>query len=488
MNVIVLGGTQFIGRHIVDVLLAHGDRVSVLTRGKTRDDLPSSVERLRGDRNDGADGLAALGARRWDACVDVSGYTPRQVRASAEHLRDLVSRYVFISTVSVYADSDVAPLDESHPRAEPAGEDVTEVTFSTYGPLKVTCEDIVQTVFGDRAAILRPQIVAGAHDPTGRYPYWIQRASQGGEVLAPGDGSDHLQVIDVQDLARFTRTAIVRGLSGAFNLAGPRITWAEFMRLIGVEQPVWIDAGTLRDAGVTFAELPLFLADGGPRSNLMHVSAARALAAGLVLSDPADTVRSVREWLRAIAITPALSPERERELLARARARVTLRPATTNDVAILRRWDEAPHVIESDPNDEWHWETELARTPDWREQLMAEVGGRPVGFLQIIDPAREESHYWGDVSGDLRAVDIWIGEADDLGKGYGTQMMRLALERCFAAADVTAVLIDPLASNTRAHRFYERLGFRFVERRRFGDDDCFVYRLDRANYEAARRA
>jgi len=159
---------------------------------------------------------------------------------------------------------------------------------------------------------------------------------------------------------------------------------------------------------------------------------------------------------------------------------IALRPATPNDLALLRYWDEQPHVIAADPSDDWNWEVELARTPDWREQLIAELAGRPVGCVQIIDPAREDSHYWGhDVPANLRAIDIWIGEASDLGKGYGTEMMRLAIARSFADPAVTAILIDPLASNTRAHRFYERCGFRFVERRRFGSDDCHVYRLDR---------
>ena len=150
-----------------------------------------------------------------------------------------------------------------------------------------------------------------------------------------------------------------------------------------------------------------------------------------------------------------------------------------SDAPLLRRWDEAPHVVASDPNDDWGWESELVRSPDWREQLIAEVDGRPIGFVQIIDPAREESRYWGDIGANLRAIDLWIGDAADLGRGYGTRIMQLALERCFADPAVRAVLIDPLASNTAAHRFYERLGFRFVERRRFGADDCFVYRLDR---------
>ncbi len=157
-----------------------------------------------------------------------------------------------------------------------------------------------------------------------------------------------------------------------------------------------------------------------------------------------------------------------------------LRPAAIEDLPLLKRWDSQPHVIAATgDNDFFDWETELPRSVDWRELLIAELDGRPIGFVQIIDPAREETHYWGDAEENLRAIDIWIGEAADLGKGYGTQMMRLALDRCFSDQAVTAVLIDPLLSNVSARRFYERIGFRPVGRRRFGSDDCMVYRIDR---------
>jgi aminoglycoside 6'-N-acetyltransferase len=165
-----------------------------------------------------------------------------------------------------------------------------------------------------------------------------------------------------------------------------------------------------------------------------------------------------------------MDDDRERQL--------RLRDATGADAPLLREWDRREHVWASDPDD-WEWEKELPRKPDWREQLVAEVDGVPIGFLQIIDPAREESHYWGDVAPNLRAIDIWIGEEAYLNRGFGTRMMELALARCFADPAVEAVLIDPLASNVRAHRFYERLGFRFAERRTFGGDECFVYRLER---------
>lgn len=157
---------------------------------------------------------------------------------------------------------------------------------------------------------------------------------------------------------------------------------------------------------------------------------------------------------------------------------IELRSATPADLELLRYWDVQPHVIAAGIDD-WGWEEELQRTPRWRQQLIAELDGRPIGFMQIIDPALEESRYWGEVDADLRAIDIWIGEADALGQGHGSEMMRQAIARCFAVEQVSAIIIDPLASNTRAHRFYRKLGFRLVEERRFGEDDCKVFRLDR---------
>jgi aminoglycoside 6'-N-acetyltransferase len=165
-----------------------------------------------------------------------------------------------------------------------------------------------------------------------------------------------------------------------------------------------------------------------------------------------------------------------------------LRPATLADLPLLRRWDTQPHVMAATGDDDFFdWETELPRSVDWRELLIAELDGRPIGFLQIIDPATEETHYWGDAEENLRAVDIWIGEAADLGKGLGTQMMRLALDRCFSDPKVKAVLIDPLFRNVSARRFYERLGFRPLERRTFGTDDCMVYRVARNDWLAGKQ-
>lgn len=163
---------------------------------------------------------------------------------------------------------------------------------------------------------------------------------------------------------------------------------------------------------------------------------------------------------------------------------IRLRKATIDDLALLRAWDEEPHVVAATGADSggFDWAYELPREVDWRELLIAEHAGRPVGMLQIIDPAIEESHYWGDAAPNQRAIDIWLGDGADLSRGFGMQMMRLAIERCFTDPSVTAVLVDPLATNERARRFYDRLGFKRIERRMFGEDDCYVYRLARDDW------
>ena len=164
---------------------------------------------------------------------------------------------------------------------------------------------------------------------------------------------------------------------------------------------------------------------------------------------------------------------------------ITLRKATKADIPLLEFWDEQPHVKLSDGEEEfWDWEDELGVEVSWREQLVAELDGKPIGFIQIIDPHLEETHYWGEIAPNQRAIDIWIGEADYLNKGYGTQMMNQAIIRCFKDIVVTKIVIDPLKSNEAAHRFYKRFGFEFVEERWFGKDECYVFELNRFNWKA----
>lgn len=170
---------------------------------------------------------------------------------------------------------------------------------------------------------------------------------------------------------------------------------------------------------------------------------------------------------------------------------VTLRPATLDDVPTLDRWDLEPHVISASSDDpdapkafgDLYWPTELAMQDAFYQYFIAELDGRPIGAMQIIDPHNETTHYWGEIEPNLRAVDIWIGDAADHGHGYGEQMMRIAFRMCFAEPAVTAVIIDPLASNTRAHKFYQRIGFRPTHQQTFNDEDvCLVHKLTRAGW------
>jgi 2'-hydroxyisoflavone reductase len=314
-KVLILGGTKFIGREIVLTLQAAGHTVTTFNRGTSTDDLPPDVERVHGDRDLGVAGLAPLAGRSWDACIDVSGYTPRQVRPIAQLLADRVGQYLYISSGSVYVPDRIRPVVETNDRLPPAAEHVTIIDGDTYGPLKVACENIVQEYFPGRCTILRPQIVVGPHDTTRRYSYWIQRAMQGGPMLAPGDGSDFLQVIDVRDVARFARTVVSNNTAGIFSLSGPRITWAEFIRILGVAEPVWVSVERIRDAGITSVELPLYRAASESYTSMMDVSNQKAVAAGLTLTDPTKTAADTTDWLRGKPFVPNLTPELEARLI-----------------------------------------------------------------------------------------------------------------------------------------------------------------------------
>lgn len=318
---LILGGTQFLGRHIAQALLLAGHDVTVFNRGLSADDLPVQVERLRGDRSQGTAGLASLCAQRWDACVDVSGYTPLEVSASARLLANAVHRYVFISAVMVYGQPTQRPVFETHPRVPAAAPDTSEVDGGSYGPLKVACEDLLLDLYGQRCTLLRPQVVVGPGDTWQRYTDWVQRAQRAtaaAPMLAPGDGSDHLQMIDVRDLARFVVTVLTGDLGGAFNLAGPRLPWSRFVELLAPSHPVWVPAAALAAAGLSFQELPLYRPEKSTLAGLMDVSSDRAQRAGLQLTDPLQTLQDVRAEVRTHARCPLLSLEREAELIAQA--------------------------------------------------------------------------------------------------------------------------------------------------------------------------
>ncbi|MFY9514028.1 MAG: NAD-dependent epimerase/dehydratase family protein, partial [Rubrivivax sp.] len=288
-QMLILGGTQFVGRHIAAALLAAGHGLTLFNRGRSPGAVPAGIEHLRGDR-DGD--LAALAGRRWDSCIDCSGTTPRQLLASTALLQAAVGHYVFVSAVMAYAPPWQLPVAEDHGRLPPAPDTLDELAGTGYGRAKVRCEDIVAERFpGPRHTLLRPQTVVGPGDPSGRYAFWLQRAQRPGPTLAPGDGSDGLQLIDVHDLARFAVRVVERQLHGAYNLAGPRLDWAGFVALLGLQQPVWVPAPALQH--LSFNDLPLYRGPGHAFAALMQISSAKAQAAGLVLSTPAQTLARI---------------------------------------------------------------------------------------------------------------------------------------------------------------------------------------------------
>ncbi|HEY3962430.1 MAG TPA: SDR family oxidoreductase [Gaiellaceae bacterium] len=319
MKLLVLGGTKFLGRHVVDAGLARGDEVTIFTRGQTNPDLYPGVEHLVGDR-DGK--LDALAGRSWDGVVDTSGYVPRVVRQSAELLRDAVARYVFVSSVSAYADPSV-PLMETSPLA--ALEDpLTEEVESAYGALKAACEHVVDEVFGDRATSVRAGLIVGPHDPTERFTYWPRRIAEGGEVLAPGDPDAPVQFIDARDLAEWMILLAEHGPGGPLNATGPaeRLRMRELLERIrdglGAECTfTWIDDEKLLAAEVgPWMELPLWL-PGDEYAGMLQSDISRALAAGLTFRTVEETARDTLAWsLEAGEQRETLSRERERRLLA----------------------------------------------------------------------------------------------------------------------------------------------------------------------------
>jgi nucleoside-diphosphate-sugar epimerase len=322
VKLLVLGGTKFLGRHVVAHALAQGHVVTTFTRGQTNPDLFSEAEHLRGDR-DGQ--LDALGGRSWDGVVDTSGYVPRVVRQSAELLRDNVGRYVFVSSISVYADFS-APVDESTPVAELEDPD-TEDVLPNYGALKAACERVVEEVYGDRSARVRAGLIVGPYDPTDRFTYWPRRIAAGGDALAPGDPDAPTQFVDARDLAAWLVELALHGPGGTFNATGPsdRLTMQELFErsraaLASDANFVWIDDDAVLAHDVQpWTELPLWL-PGSDYAGMARADISRALAAGLSFRPLEETVRATYEWDRGEpGDRPTLSREKEQTVLDAAR-------------------------------------------------------------------------------------------------------------------------------------------------------------------------
>lgn len=337
MKILVLGGTQFSGLHLVRAAVARGDDVTVVHRGKHDSGLPGGIRRIIGDRDptkatsDTPDALALIsdlidGGERWDAVVDMCGYVPRVVSASCELLKDVTERYLFVSTVSVYPVSPEGAPDEDSAVVELDDADVEEVNGETYGGLKVLCERVVNRAFGDRATIVRPGLIVGPGDMTDRFTYWPRRLAEGGRVLVPGDGSAPTRWIDGRDLAAFMLRCVTDGIAGTINVCGPReaVRLDEFLRGVAGAvdssfEPVKLDESVLAGADVLpWRDLPMWTGVGG--ASMMRVRADRAFAAGLETRTLGETARDTLAWDRdrgSPELTAGISREREAEILAK---------------------------------------------------------------------------------------------------------------------------------------------------------------------------
>jgi 2'-hydroxyisoflavone reductase len=323
MRILMIGGTRFVGKHIVAAALGAGHEVTIFHRGQTGADLFPDATHVNGDRNDG---FAALSEGSWDATIDTCGYVPRHVTSLADALGHRAGQYVFISSVSVYQ-TPVAGYDESSSLAALADPTTEDVTNDTYGGLKVLCERAALARYGPSTLIVRPTFVVGPDDFSWRFPYWVARIARGGDVLAPGPDEDPAQVIDARDMAEWIVSMVERRAGGVFHTVGPAeyITWRQLLESIAatVAPPgttlTWVDAAMLLAADVSF---PLWMA-GDPDRFISAASPAAAMAAGLRLRPLADTIRDTLEWCNGQSqpTTAGPPPEREAELLTTWRDR-----------------------------------------------------------------------------------------------------------------------------------------------------------------------
>jgi 2'-hydroxyisoflavone reductase len=329
-RVLILGGTGFIGPHFVAALTAHGHHVTVFNRGRDPAKVPAGVAQITGDRNGQID---ALKGHDWDVVIDNSGYTVRQVRLTADLFKGRIRQYIFISSISAYADLAVPNIDEGYKLATVSDPNTEVLTGGNYGGLKALCEKLVEETYGDDATIIRPTYIAGPGDTTDRFTYWPVRVARGGQMLAPGAPADPVQFIDVRDLADFVRHCVERHVVGRFNVCDqPRaVTMGSLLehcrKVTGADTRfVWASVAFLtaqKVIGDDAAEgnpLPIWNAPVGDDAGAALVSPARAVSQGLRFRSVDQTIRDTLEWQKQRppaqqTLKAGLTPERETQLL-----------------------------------------------------------------------------------------------------------------------------------------------------------------------------
>ena len=330
LRILILGGTGFTGPYQVRYAVERGHHVTVFNRGRRQADIPDSVVQLIGDRNGQLD---ALKGKTWDVVIDVPSTYPRWVRDAATLLKDSAKQYVFISTISVYADTSKPGIDESGPLATMPDPTVEEMRY--YGAMKALAEAEAEKAFPGRTTVIRPGLIVGPGDMSDRFSYWPVRIDRGGEILAPGDGTDPVQFIDVRDLAEFIIRMVEQGATGIYNATGPKspLTMAEM--LYGIRAVTtsdvkwtWVPVEFLQEQKVApWGDMPVWVPGTGASAGFARIDISKALAKGLTFRPLADTAEATLAWYRTqpaerqAALRAGIKPEREAEVLAAWHAR-----------------------------------------------------------------------------------------------------------------------------------------------------------------------
>jgi 2'-hydroxyisoflavone reductase len=342
LRILILGGTGFTGPHQVRYALSRGHRITLFNRGRQPNEWPHEVEQLVGDRNAGD--LKALEGREWDVCIDNPTTLPFWVRDAGRVLHGKVKHYIFISTISVYAKDDAA-ADESAPVATYAGKDAMAETLDSfhahgelYGPLKAVSEQEARRQFPHMTTVIRPGLIVGPGDPTDRFSYWPVRLSRGGDVLAPGDGTDPVQIIDARDLAEWTIRMAESRTFGTFNATGPAHALTMREMLVDIAGAIhsdaritWVSTDFLQQQNVEpWSDMPVWVPGQGDTAGFARRSIRKALAAGLVFRPLSTTASETLAWFRS------QPEERQAKLLAGV--------APEREAALLAKWNDGAHA------------------------------------------------------------------------------------------------------------------------------------------------